>query len=108
MTLRLSHILFTACLLLAGNANVFAAASLLYDDMPALCVYVEEYVDEVADLARTLETRMGQLPSRGFEQMLHPVFQEDEITLIIVGGLLGMGVGFLQTVLQAVAMPDSA
>jgi serine/threonine-protein kinase PpkA len=25
MTLRLSHILFTACLLLAGNANVFAA-----------------------------------------------------------------------------------
>jgi hypothetical protein len=29
-------------------------------------------------------------------QVLHPVFQEDEFKLILVGAVLGMGVGFFQ------------
>ena len=30
--------------------------------------------------------------------MLHPVFQEDELTLIIVGAVLGLAVGYAQLV----------
>lgn len=33
-----------------------------------------------------------------FEQVLHPIFQEDEFTLIVVGGVLGLAVGWLQAV----------
>ena len=43
---------------------------------------------------------MRALPSDEFKGVLHPVFQEDEIKLIAVGGLLGMGVGFLQVFLS--------
>lgn len=28
--------------------------------------------------------------------MLHPIFEEDELTLVLVGGLLGLLVGYLQ------------
>ena len=30
--------------------------------------------------------------------MLHPIFQEDELTLILVGGVLGLIVGYLQAI----------
>lgn len=33
-----------------------------------------------------------------FEQVLHPIFQEDELTLILVGGVLGLIVGYLQAI----------
>ena len=45
---------------------------------------------------------MEVLPSAEFEGVLHPVFKEDEIKLIVVGGVLGMGVGFLQLLLTEV------
>ena len=47
----------------------------------------------------TRSKRLAALPPKDFEGVLHPVFQEDEIKLIAVGGLLGMGVGFLQTLM---------
>jgi len=34
-----------------------------------------------------------------FEDLLHPVFQEDEITLIATGGVLGLAAGQAQTYL---------
>ena len=39
---------------------------------------------------------MGSLPPADFEGLLHPVFQEDEFKLIILGGILGVLVGFAQ------------
>jgi uncharacterized membrane protein YheB (UPF0754 family) len=41
----------------------------------------------------------AQLPPEQFEGVLHPAFEEDEIQLIILGGLLGMIVGALQLIL---------
>jgi len=40
-----------------------------------------------------------QLPPEQFERVLHPAFEEDEIQLILLGGLLGMVVGALQLLL---------
>jgi uncharacterized membrane protein YheB (UPF0754 family) len=39
---------------------------------------------------------MQELPSEEFEGVLHPAFQEDEITLIFLGGVLGAIVGIIQ------------
>lgn len=44
-------------------------------------------------MARRLKT----LTPTEFEDLLHPVFQEDELTLIATGGVLGLGAGALQT-----------
>lgn len=54
------------------------------------------YVDRVFDLEETLKTRLAALPPKEFEGMLHPVFQEDEWMILLLGGLLGVLVGFLQ------------
>ena len=39
---------------------------------------------------------MEGLPSKDFERLLHPVFEEDEWKLILVGGMLGVTIGLLQ------------
>jgi len=48
------------------------------------------------DLKATLIERMNKLTPVEFEQVLHPIFQEDELTLIIAGGVLGALAGVLQ------------
>ena len=40
--------------------------------------------------------QMGKLSTREFEGVLHPIFQEDELTLIIAGGFLGLLAGAYQ------------
>lgn len=67
--------------------------------------YMHDYTDSALDLETEIRTKMSALPSRDFEQVLHPVFQEDEIKLIIVGGVLGAGVGAFQYVLSAFVLP---
>ena len=54
----------------------------------------------VADRGRKLVAKWSQtgLVANGeeFEGVLHPVFQEDELTLILVGAFLGLVAGFGQ------------
>lgn len=57
------------------------------------------YVAERLDIEATLGRRLQLLSPAEFEDLLHPVFQEDEITLIIVGGVLGAVVGLAQQLL---------
>jgi len=54
------------------------------------------YVDETLELEKEMETKMRLMSSEEFEGVLHPIFEEDELTLIVVGGVLGMTAGFLQ------------
>lgn len=68
------------------------AAPLLSDHVHVL----HEYTDTALDLKDTIEIQMKSLSSRTFEGLLHPIFQEDEFTLIVAGGVLGFGAGFLQ------------
>jgi len=54
------------------------------------------YVDERLGLQETLNERLCLLSSAEFENLLHPVFQEDELTLVLAGGVLGAVAGAFQ------------
>jgi len=54
------------------------------------------YATEAMALEETIKERMKKLSSEEFESVLHPAFEEDEILLIMVGGVLGMIVGIIQ------------
>ena len=58
---------------------------------------VHKYVNERLDIRETLSGRLKKLSPTEFEDLLHPVFQEDETTLIATGGFLGLAAGGLQT-----------
>ena len=58
---------------------------------------VHRYVEDKLDIQETLSSRLKLLSSTDFEDLLHPVFQEDEITLIATGGVLGAIAGVGQT-----------
>ena len=72
-----------------GIANI-AADPIKYAD-------VHNYVNERLDIRNTLARRLKTLSPTEFEDLLHPVFQEDEMTLIATGGVLGLAAGGLQT-----------
>jgi uncharacterized membrane protein YheB (UPF0754 family) len=55
-----------------------------------------DYSKEALDLEVEIRDKLRLLPSAEYEGVLHPVFQEDEIKLILVGALLGLAVGFFQ------------
>lgn len=55
-----------------------------------------DYTTEALDLENTIRTTMQKLSPEEFEGVLHPAFEEDEMTLIMVGGFLGMMVGIIQ------------
>ena len=54
------------------------------------------YTTEALDLEKTICEKMKDLSPEEFEGVLHPAFEEDELTLILVGGVLGMLVGVIQ------------
>lgn len=58
---------------------------------------LHEYVTTKLDIEHTLASRLKLLSLTEFEDLLHPVFQEDEITLIATGGVLGLIAGAAQT-----------
>jgi len=54
------------------------------------------YVDKTLGLQATLQTQMERMTSAKFERVLHPIFEEDELTLILAGGFLGFLAGLIQ------------
>ena len=62
--------------------------------------YMHEYTDQALDLEEEIAVKMGALPSNEFERVLHPVFEEDELKLILVGAALGVLVGSVQMVIS--------
>jgi len=61
---------------------------------------VHDYTNLRLNLKATLTERMNKLTPQEFEQVLHPIFQEDELTLILAGAVLGAAAGFLQMLLN--------
>ena len=65
-------------------------------DLGSTMEHAEGYTQEALDMQNTLSSRMSALPSRQFERLLHPVFEEDEWKLVLMGGVLGVVIGALQ------------
>ena len=64
--------------------------------LPTQLPLVHGYIDEQLGLRETLKVNLRRLTPQEFEQVLHPVFEEDELTLILVGAVLGLAVGWGQ------------
>ena len=62
---------------------------------------LHDYAEDALDLETDLCQRLQALPPEDFEQVLRPVFQEDEATLIAVGAALGGVAGVIQWLLVA-------
>lgn len=68
----------------------------LIDSLADTMRHVERHLDRSMDLENILREKMQALPSKDFEDLLHPVFQEDEWKLVLMGGALGVLVGCVQ------------
>jgi len=55
-----------------------------------------EYTQKIMDMENIIRAKMAALPPKDFEGVLHPAFEEDEIQLILLGGVLGAIAGALQ------------
>jgi hypothetical protein len=54
------------------------------------------YVAGALGVEASVREALEALPGAKFERVLHPVFEQDEATLILVGCLLGGAVGLAQ------------
>jgi uncharacterized membrane protein YheB (UPF0754 family) len=61
---------------------------------------LQDYMSEAMALEQELCLNLKSLTSEEFEEVLRPVFREDESTLIAVGAFLGGVAGFLQLLLM--------
>ena len=59
---------------------------------------LHEYTDKTLALKELMRERMELMTPKEFERVLHPIFEEDEMTLIISGAVLGAIAGFLQQI----------
>lgn len=97
---------FTEPLVIAYlGANEFEAMKrdvqeLTVKEIENIMEYMHEYTDQALDLEEEIAVKMGALPSDEFERVLHPVFEEDELKLILVGAFLGVLVGSIQMVIS--------
>jgi uncharacterized membrane protein YheB (UPF0754 family) len=59
---------------------------------------LHEYTDDTLGLKELMRERMALMTPQEFERVLHPIFEQDELTLIISGAILGAIAGFIQQV----------
>lgn len=64
--------------------------------IPTIIDHSYEYSSRVLDMENIVATKMSEISSAEFEGVLHPAFEEDEIQLILLGGILGAIVGVIQ------------
>ena len=76
-------------------------SDLLIRDVKHIIPHSYEYQDEALEIEVTVSEKMGALRSSEFERVLHPVFEQDEIKLIVVGRRAGRG-GWRDTILRRV------
>lgn len=66
------------------------------EELPPEIPVIYHYATKSLDLRNEMQQKMSVLSPKEFEGFLHPVFEEDEYKLIIVGAVLGGIAGLLQ------------
>jgi len=72
------------------------ATSKAFEQLPKHIGVLHPYVDDKLKLQETLRASMEKMSSAQFERVLHPIFEEDELTLILAGAALGFAAGLIQ------------
>ena len=67
---------------------------------------LHEYSDDALGLKELMRERMALMTPSEFERVLHPIFEQDELTLIISGAVLGAAAGFIQQVYTVATASD--
>ena len=85
----------------AMGAEQFAAmkeaiAQKVLEEIPNIIDQSYEYTTGALAIEEEMKTKMKGLSPAEFEGVLHPAFEEDEIQLILLGGVLGAIVGTIQ------------
>eukprot|EP00931_Biecheleriopsis_adriatica_P005692 TRINITY_DN107176_c0_g1_i1.p1 TRINITY_DN107176_c0_g1~~TRINITY_DN107176_c0_g1_i1.p1 ORF type:complete len:514 (+),score=105.69 TRINITY_DN107176_c0_g1_i1:51-1592(+) len=80
----------------ALEADILGATAERISEADDLHKEVSRYIAVAADVFRSNSHAMQKMPPDEFENLLHPVFQEDEWILILLGGILGAIVGIAQ------------
>lgn len=70
------------------------------DKLPNHVPVLFPYMDQALALEQTLRIKMEQMTALKFERVLHPIFEEDELTLILAGAVLGFMAGLVQQGLE--------
>lgn len=70
--------------------------AVLIDRLPDTMGLVGDYATRTLDIENTIIEKMNALDSEQYEAILRPVFKDDEVMMIAVGGLLGGAVGEIQ------------
>ena len=76
------------------------AATRAVEKLPNYIGVLNSYVDDKLKLKDTLRISMEHMSSEQFERVLHPIFEEDELTLILAGAVLGFAAGLVQQGLE--------
>jgi uncharacterized membrane protein YheB (UPF0754 family) len=74
----------------------FVLTQRLGDLVPQARSVVEEHLSHSLRLDELIEERLSVLDKHQFERMLRGIFEEDEVILVLIGGVLGGAVGALQ------------
>mmetsp|Transcript_12147 Transcript_12147/g.23147 ORF Transcript_12147/g.23147 Transcript_12147/m.23147 type:complete len:416 (-) Transcript_12147:404-1651(-) len=74
-------------------------AGKIAENLPGIMPHSYQYTTDALDMEATIRDRMSELSYPDFEGVLHPAFEEDEILLIFVGGVLGLVAGSLQMIM---------
>ena len=63
---------------------------------PQIMPDLEAFLERQMDIGNMVESKLTEMPKPQFEGILRGIFEEDELTLILVGGVLGGSIGLLQ------------
>lgn len=86
--------------LMMPASAIATISSKVLEKLPDHVHVLHEYIDQRMDIRGQLKDAMSKMSAQQFERVLHPIFEEDEMTLILVGGFLGGVAGFVQQVLE--------
>ncbi len=75
---------------------VAAVAASTISKLPSKVHVLHGYIDKTLNLQESLRVSMEGMTSAQFERVLHPIFEEDEFTLIVAGAILGFVAGLVQ------------
>lgn len=79
---------------------VSLATAKAIEKLPEHVGVLHDYIDSTLGLEESLRSSMEKMTSAQFERVLHPIFEEDELTLIISGAVLGFAAGLIQQGLE--------
>lgn len=93
--------------LLLGLASLIMNLQAI-SNLPNHVHVLHNYIDKTMGLEHTLRTKMEAMTPARFERVLHPIFEEDELTLILAGAVLGFAAGLIQQGLEtgAIKLPN--